>query len=102
MFGDSSGGAAVRPVSGLTLADAAARRSPKTLAGRLLPLGCIDASGLSLAMVDGQPVMPQMTAARSWQLSCKRVLDIVASLTAIVVLLPLLVAVAIAIALTSQ
>lgn len=58
-----------------------------------------DQSGLPLKLADGMPELPRTSR---WQLLAKRLADIVVSLAALLVLLPLLVAVAAAIRLTSS
>lgn len=64
--------------------------------------GGVDASGLSVVMHDGVPVVPGDTSARRLQLMLKRGCDIVLSLAALVLLSPLLVVVALVIATTSR
>lgn len=61
-----------------------------------------DASGLWLTLDDDRPALPEMTVSRRVQLSLKRVADIVLSLTALILLSPLLVTVALVIAATSS
>ena len=61
----------------------------------------VGASGLKLTLVDGRPVLPEMTTSRKIRLAAKRGLDIVFSIAALVVLSPLLIGLAATIRLTS-
>lgn len=61
-----------------------------------------DQSGLSYSWVDSGPMVPPMTAGRAINLFMKRFLDVAITLSALVVLAPLLLAVALIIKLTSR
>lgn len=70
--------------------------------GISLRRGGTDASGLALAMTNGVPALPKDALSRRLQLVLKRGCDIVLSLAALVLLSPLLIAVAVIIATTSR
>ena len=61
-----------------------------------------DQSGLPLMMLDGHPVVPLPSRARSTQLALKRIMDIVLAGGALIVLLPLLAGIALAIRLSGK
>lgn len=90
------------PSAALGVGDIAAREASMPRDFSTLHGGRADASGLPLTMAEGRPAEPGMTAARSLQLTFKRMFDIVTSLAAIIMLSPLLIGVAIIIARTSS
>lgn len=61
-----------------------------------------DMNGLALSLLDGRPLPPEATQSRRSQLALKRVMDIVLAGGALLVLSPLLVAVAVLIRFTSS
>ncbi len=108
MLGDTLSGAGVSPALGANTsapampAEAMVLDLPLRRDGISLRRGGADASGLALAISDGIPVVPDDTVARRLQLALKRGCDIVLSLAALILLSPLLIAVALIIATTSR